>query len=138
MTCVADADAPTWWCLPPWNQPTPAGADRSFVTFILEPLYKIFSHVLGEETEQIQQTLEQLGLRLKPRYFKMDTKVLLRVALSSFFGEVNGFVDMCTLHLPHPAAAAQRKVKFLFSFLSVRSLTGVHCRLGRAELHGPA
>eukprot|EP01106_Pelomyxa_sp_JSP_P004218 TRINITY_DN1648_c0_g1_i2.p1 TRINITY_DN1648_c0_g1~~TRINITY_DN1648_c0_g1_i2.p1 ORF type:complete len:558 (-),score=155.34 TRINITY_DN1648_c0_g1_i2:158-1831(-) len=41
----------------------------------------------------------------------MDTRQLLRVVLSRFFGRAVGFVDMVTTHLPSPVAAARTKVE---------------------------
>lgn len=35
------------------NRPIP-GVQRSFVEFILEPLYKLYSHVVGESREDVR------------------------------------------------------------------------------------
>lgn len=94
------------------KQPDPE-ANRSFVHFILEPLYKLYSHVLSEETEPLKSTLAGLGIRLKPIMYKMDVRPLLKAILDQFFGPSYGLVDMITEHIPCPTEAAADKVSTL-------------------------
>lgn len=84
---------------------------RSFVHFILEPLYKLYTQVLSEDTETLQQTLGELGIQLKPATFKIDVKPLLKVVLDQFFGPSTGLVDMIVNHVPSPSAAARSKIE---------------------------
>jgi U5 small nuclear ribonucleoprotein component len=83
---------------------------RSFVHFILEPLYKLYSSVLSEETEALKATLEQLGIRLKPVMYKMDVRPLLKAALDQFFGPSTGLIDVIVEHIPSPISGAATKV----------------------------
>jgi U5 small nuclear ribonucleoprotein component len=85
---------------------------RSFVEFVLEPLYKLYSHVLSEEMEQLKGTLESLGIFLKPVMYKMDVRPLLKAVLDQFFGPATGLVDMIVDHIPNPIEAAVNKVKY--------------------------
>jgi U5 small nuclear ribonucleoprotein component len=80
------------------------------VQFILEPLYKVYSHVLSEEPEELKETLASLGIHLKPVMYKMDVRPLLKVVLDQFFGPAKGLVDMIVEHIPSPAEAAAHKV----------------------------
>jgi len=91
------------------------GAQRSFVHFILEPLYKIYSHVVGEEGPALQKTLDELGIRLKREELHMDVKPLLKVILTRFFGPASGFVDMVVKHIPSPVAAARNKIETIYT-----------------------
>lgn len=84
--------------------------NRTFVHFILEPLYKLYSQVLSEETDGLKQTLESLGIHLKPVLYKMDVRPLLKVVLDQFFGPSRGLVDMIVEHIPSPAVATADKV----------------------------
>lgn len=84
--------------------------NRSFIQFILDPLYKLYSHVLSEETEELKETLHGLGIHLKPVMFKMDVRPLLKVILDQFFGPTTGLVDMIVEHIPSPVEAAAAKV----------------------------
>jgi U5 small nuclear ribonucleoprotein component len=84
---------------------------RSFVHFVLEPLYKIYTQVLSEDTAGLRATLEGLGIELKPATYKIDVKPLLKVVLDQFFGPSTGLVDMLVEHVPSPREAAARKVE---------------------------
>ncbi|KAJ4485603.1 P-loop containing nucleoside triphosphate hydrolase protein [Lentinula aciculospora] len=84
---------------------------RSFIHFILEPLYKLYSQVLSEETEPLRETLEGLGIKLKPIMFKMDVRPLLKAVLDQFFGPATGLVDVIVGHIPNPIDGAVNKVQ---------------------------
>ncbi|CZS95250.1 probable ribosomal elongation factor EF-2 [Rhynchosporium graminicola] len=86
------------------------GAKRSFVNFILEPIYKLYSHTISESPEDLKDTLATLGITLKPSQYKTDAHVLLKLVCEKFFGGSNGFVDMVVEHIPSPVEAAEDKV----------------------------
>jgi U5 small nuclear ribonucleoprotein component len=85
-------------------------SDRTFVHFILEPLYKLYSNVLSEDTDTLKDTLHGLGIHLKPVMFKMDVRPLLKVVLAQFFGPATGLVDVIVEHIPSPIDGAENKV----------------------------
>lgn len=87
-----------------------AEAERTFVKFILNPLYKIYSHVLSEDAEDLKETLRSIGITLKPVLYKMDTRPLLKVVLDQFFGPATGLVDVIVNHIPSPMANNADKV----------------------------
>jgi 116 kDa U5 small nuclear ribonucleoprotein component len=84
--------------------------NRSFVHFILEPLYKLYSQVLSENTATLKETLAELGITLKPVLYKMDVRPLLKVVLDQFLGHSTGLIDMITEHIPSPMDNATHKV----------------------------
>jgi U5 small nuclear ribonucleoprotein component len=84
---------------------------RSFVHFVLEPIYKLYSHTISESPEDLKETLAPLGIRLKPSQYKTDAKVLLKLVCEQFFGPSNGFVDMVVEHFPSPVEAAKSKLE---------------------------
>jgi len=68
---------------------------RSFVTYCLEPLYKIYSVCLGESEQEIAQVLKPLGVHLTKAQLRSSARPLLRMALSKFLETAScGFVDM--------------------------------------------
>lgn len=83
---------------------------RTFVQFVLEPLYKVYSNVISEEPEELKATLASLGIHLKPVMYKMDVRPLLKVVLDQFFGPATGVVDMFVEHIPSPIDGAASKV----------------------------
>ena len=85
-------------------------SERTFVHFILNPLYKLYSHVLSEETDALKETLKSLGIQLKPVLYKMDVRPLLKAVLDQFFGPSTGLVDVVVEHIPSPIDGAAKKV----------------------------
>lgn len=41
------------------------GSERSFVTFVLEPLYKLTSAVISEHPRTVEKILAEMGVTLK-------------------------------------------------------------------------
>lgn len=68
------------------RKPVEDGAKRSFVNFVMEPIYKLYSHTISESPEDLKGTLEKLGIDLKPSLYKADPKVLLKAVCEQFFG----------------------------------------------------
>ena len=84
---------------------------RAFVNFVLEPIYKLYSHTISESPEDLKAMLGTLGISLKPSQYKTDAKVLLRLVCEQFFGPAEGFVDMVVQHIPSPLAGARRSLE---------------------------
>ncbi|PLB33984.1 116 kDa U5 small nuclear ribonucleoprotein component [Aspergillus candidus] len=86
-------------------------AQRTFVKFVLEPIYKIYSHTISESPEDLKETLANIGINLKPSQLKSDAKVLLNLVCEQFFGPANGFVDMIVGHIPSPVEGSQKMLE---------------------------
>ena len=85
-------------------------SSRTFVEFVLTPVYKIYSQVIREEVESLKETLDSLNIHLKPVMYKMDVRPLLKAVLDQFFGPSTGLVDMIVEHIPNPLLATSEKV----------------------------
>ncbi|KAH6565724.1 hypothetical protein BASA62_007082 [Batrachochytrium salamandrivorans] len=85
--------------------------NRTFVHFILEPLYKLYAQVIGEDPKLLRNSLASVGVHLKPSVLAINVKPLLRIVCRQFFGNINGFVQMCLSHLPNPVAGAALKLE---------------------------
>lgn len=92
------------------RKPADPETPRSFVHFVLDPLYKLYTQVLSEETEPLKATLHELGISLKPVMYKMDVRPLLKAVLAQFFGPALGLVDLIVEHIPSPIEGAAAKV----------------------------
>ncbi|ESO83588.1 hypothetical protein LOTGIDRAFT_176201, partial [Lottia gigantea] len=90
-------------------------AQRSFVEFILEPLYKIFAQIVGDVDTCIPQVCDELGIHLGKEEQKLNIKPLLRLVCSRFFGSFTGFVDMCIEHVPSPQDNGKTKIEHLYT-----------------------
>ncbi|GFY92253.1 ribosomal protein S5/Elongation factor G/III/V family protein [Actinidia rufa] len=92
-----------------------SGVERSFVQFVLEPLYKIYSQVIGEHKKSVETTLAELGVTLSNASYRLNVRPLLRLACSSVFGSSTGFTDMLVHHIPSAKKAAARKVEHIYT-----------------------
>lgn len=110
------------------------GAVRTFVEFVLDPIYKIYSQVIGGSPTELAQTMKKLRVPLKQKELHMDSKPLLRLSLSRFFGYPRGFVDMVLRHVPSPVDSASAIVEHSYTGLQSSSLAAGmrHC-----SSHGP-
>jgi U5 small nuclear ribonucleoprotein component len=88
---------------------------RAFVEFILEPMYKIISHTISHEKDQLMPILKQLGVYLKAEDFKLSVRNLLKRVCSLFFGPPTCFVDMAERHLPSPVEASKYYVSKFYT-----------------------
>ena len=105
-----------WFSNGKFERKSPSGGgDRTFVSFILDPLYKIYSHTVSEDIPALKKFLEPLGIILTREQFRLDTKPLLKLILTSFFGKANSFVDMCIQHLPSPLEHAIYKIPQIYT-----------------------
>ncbi|WFC99844.1 hypothetical protein MYAM1_002590 [Malassezia yamatoensis] len=115
------------------RKPAFPDAPRSFVHFILAPLYKLYTQVLSANTDDLKRTLHSLQIYLRPSAFQMDVRPLLRLTLNQFFGPSRGFVDMLADHLPCAASATAAKL--------TKSATEPQCSLvrdaARCDRDGP-
>lgn len=91
------------------------GSPRSFVHFVLEPLYKIFGQVVGDVDTQLDSLCAELGIRLTRTEASLNIRPLLQVVLSRFFGDWVGFVDMVRDYVPSPLARAETLVQSTYS-----------------------
>ncbi|CAM8955293.1 unnamed protein product [Rhodiola kirilowii] len=70
------------------KKPPASGGERSFVEFVLEPLYKIYSQVIGEHKRSVETTLAEFGVVLANAAYK---------------------------HIPSAKEAAQRKIDHIYT-----------------------
>jgi len=97
------------------KKPPHGSAQRSFVEFILEPLYKLFAQVVGDVDTSLPMLCEQLGVRLTKEEMKLNIRSLLRIVCSRFLGDFTGFTSMCEEHIPSPVQNAKQKVGQVYS-----------------------
>ncbi|EGR33958.1 hypothetical protein IMG5_029560 [Ichthyophthirius multifiliis] len=74
------------------NKPLKEFNKRVFVEFILEPIYKIVSHVVSKEKDGLKPILSKLGIFLKNQDYKMDINPLLKLVFTKFFGNTGSIV----------------------------------------------
>uniref|UniRef100_A0A5S6QJ46 Tr-type G domain-containing protein n=1 Tax=Trichuris muris TaxID=70415 RepID=A0A5S6QJ46_TRIMR len=93
------------------NSETP----RTFVQFILEPLYKIFSQIVGEVDTTLPRVMSELSIRLSKEEQKTNIRPLLSIICRRFFGDFTSFVDVITQHVPSPVDGSISKVELSYT-----------------------
>ena len=79
-----------------------AAGDRSFIEFIMQPLYKILGYAASEEKENLEKLLKPLGVFLKKECFDYNTKTLIKIICRTFFEKPSVFVDLAVKNFPSP------------------------------------
>jgi len=104
------------------------GPPRSFVQFVLEPLYKLIGHSLGEEKESLMKILADVGVILPRRDYDLSTKNLLKQVGRAFFQGCHAFVDCVVEHIRNPKEMAPVKIAKTYSG-GLQSDVGEHMSL---------
>ncbi|XP_041366443.1 116 kDa U5 small nuclear ribonucleoprotein component-like [Gigantopelta aegis] len=97
------------------KKPPHSSSQRSFVEFILEPLYKIFAQIVGDVDECLPRVCDELGIHLTKEEQKLNIKPLMRLIGRRFFGDFTGFVDMCVENIPSPVKNAKTKIEHIYT-----------------------
>lgn len=113
----------------------PGGASpRSFVHYVLKPLYKIYSYVMGDEVERLQGMLQGIGHKYSKTVLKGNANDVLTTVLSGMFGFSGSIVRMLGQHVPSPAESNAGKVSSFYTG-PVSSVVGG--ATARCDPHGP-
>ncbi|KAH9397028.1 U5 small nuclear ribonucleoprotein component [Tyrophagus putrescentiae] len=91
-----------------------SGTKRSFIEFILEPIYKLFAQVVGDADETLESVLDELGIKVTKKEMKMNIRSLLKLVCSRFLGDFNCLIDMCVNVIPSPLENAKKKVQHIW------------------------
>ncbi|KAK4946116.1 hypothetical protein LTR66_014332, partial [Elasticomyces elasticus] len=92
-------------------RPVNAQSKRSFLHFVLEPIYKIYTTTISKSPNKLDKTLKTLNIHLKPKQLKANAKDLLKTVCREFFGPNTGLVDMVVQHIPSPVEGARTKLE---------------------------
>lgn len=84
---------------------------RSFVKFVLEPIYKIIGHVVAEEKPTLKPTLEELDIYLEEDDYLCDTQTLLKKVGHLLFPNSSALVDAIVKFVRSPVETAGEKVE---------------------------
>uniref|UniRef100_A0A0K2U2M1 116 kDa U5 small nuclear ribonucleoprotein component n=1 Tax=Lepeophtheirus salmonis TaxID=72036 RepID=A0A0K2U2M1_LEPSM len=97
------------------KKPPHGSAQRSFVEFILEPIYKLFAQIVGDVDSCLPALIEELGIKLSKEETRLNIRPLLRLINQKFLGDFNGFTEMLAEHIPSPEENAKVKVPHIYT-----------------------
>lgn len=98
-----------------FDPPRKHSSKRSFVEFILEPLYKFFRITIEEPDKQFLELAEKYKIKLTKVQKRLNVKHLLRIACSQLFGTFQSFVDMLVEFVPTPKYNAPSKCPLIWT-----------------------
>ncbi|KHJ90258.1 hypothetical protein OESDEN_09902 [Oesophagostomum dentatum] len=113
--------------------PTP-NAHRTFVEFILEPLYKIFSQVVGDVDTCLPHMMSELNIKLTKEEQKMNVRPLIALICKRFFGDFKSFVDLVVKNIKSPIDNAKTKVEHIWLGPADSKLAA---EMSKCEANGP-
>jgi 116 kDa U5 small nuclear ribonucleoprotein component len=76
------------------RKPSEQAPNRSFVDFVLEPMYKLLGYTISDEKDFLEKLLFKLNIQIKISDYKRDPKPLLRLVCGKFYGHYNALIDM--------------------------------------------
>jgi U5 small nuclear ribonucleoprotein component len=88
---------------------------RTYVEFILKPIYKIFSHCLGQDPDDFSLFAKAIDLKLSKSEIHTNPDELLRITLSRFFVNSGGLVNAIVRTIPDSQQSANRRLQYLYT-----------------------
>jgi 116 kDa U5 small nuclear ribonucleoprotein component len=90
-----------------------SNAERSFVEFVLAPLYKLHTAVVSDDVDDLAAKLARNDIKLRHGELKTDVRCLMRTVMGAAFGlgKTAGLVDMIARFVRPPDVAGPRKVQ---------------------------
>ncbi|KAG7532121.1 hypothetical protein FFLO_03809 [Filobasidium floriforme] len=88
--------------------------ERAFNSFVLDPIYRIFSAVMDFKKEEITTLLEKLEVKLLPEEKDLEGKPLLKTIMRKFLPAGDSLLEMIVINLPSPATAQRYRVETLY------------------------
>ena len=81
---------------------------RTFIEFILEPIYKIFAHTVGKDRETLEFFLaKNLEIQLSPEEYRLNIKSMIKLIFSRYFQNNNCLVSSIIQHFKTPNIRAK-------------------------------
>jgi elongation factor 2 len=88
--------------------------ERAFNQFVLDPIFRIFTAVMGFKKEEIPDLLAKLDISLKGDEKELEGKALLKVVMRKFLPAADALLEMMVIHLPSPVTAQKYRVETLY------------------------
>ena len=108
---------------------------RTFVKFVLEPLYKIIGYTISEEKETLIDFFANLKIKdLKDKDYKMDPKPFLTKILKKVYGLYSSLVDICVNKVVDCQQGSKIKLNNLYTG---DKNTEIYKQLIQCEKEGP-
>lgn len=105
------------------SNPLASANNRTFIKFILDPIYKLTMASLSLDALELQQFVEKkMKLRLKKHKYKLNSKPFLKELFTAFFGFPSLALMNSLKSLPSPVQNSQAKLNYLYTGLTTSSI----------------
>ena len=90
---------------------------RTFVEFVLNPIYKVFSHSVSKDGKELKQFLSSFNLKIDSKLIsELEFKHLLQGIFSSIFLKTNDFIDVIVNFVDTPLVHNKRILRKMGCF----------------------
>lgn len=97
------------------SEPPTKTSKRSFVEFILEPLYKFFRIIVEDPDTEFLELADKYNIKLTKEQKRLNVRPLLKLACSKLFGTFESLVNMVVEHVPTPKYNAPVKCPLIWT-----------------------
>lgn len=99
------------------NNKIASATKRTFIQFILDPLYKLATRIVSLDPPELKIFLqEQFKMNFSVNQLKLNSKALMKLIFNEFFGYPSPpLVEILNLQTPSPVENADQKFQYLFS-----------------------
>ena len=96
------------------DKPEDENVQRSFCSYILEPLIKLANTVSSGKSEVYQPLLKKLGIEFKSEELELQGKYLMRKVMQKWINAADSLIEMIILHLPSPKVSQKYRTLYLY------------------------
>lgn len=97
-----------------WSKQKEEDNKRSFVMYVLDPVFKVFDAVMNYKKEATEDLLKKLNIELKHEDKDKDGKALLKVIMRTWLPAGEALLQMIAIHLPSPVTAQKYRTELLY------------------------
>jgi len=105
-----------------WAKTKDADNKRSFVMYVLDPIYMVFDAIMNFKKEQTEKLLGKLTTAsgkavkdiLKPEELELEGKPLMKCVMRNWLPAGDAMFQMIVIHLPSPVTAQKYRAELLY------------------------
>lgn len=97
-----------------WSKQKDDNNKRSFVMYVLDPIYRIFNSIMNFKKDVTDEMLQKLNINLKAEDKEKDGKQLLKVVMRTWLPAGEALLQMIAIHLPSPVVAQKYRMEMLY------------------------
>ncbi|XP_076135386.1 elongation factor 2-like [Alosa pseudoharengus] len=93
---------------------TEPNGTRTFVQFVLDPIYKVYDVILNFKREETAKLIEKLDIKLDNEDKEKEGIALLKAVMRRWLPANEALLQMITIHLPSPVTAQKYRCEMLY------------------------